>query len=45
MTNFLYLSLVQYKLDATGNIMRVEIDIVLGDASRKKLVKYLTRKV
>jgi hypothetical protein len=38
-------SLVQYKLDVSGNTCRVEVDIVLSDSSRKKLVKYLVRRV
>lgn len=37
------LSLEQFKLDPSGICIRVEIDLVLPDTSKKKLVKYLSR--
>lgn len=38
-------SLEQFKLDPNGMCIRVEIDLVLPDTSKKKLVKYLSRVV
>jgi hypothetical protein len=38
-------SLEQFKLEPNGAVIRVEIDLVLPDLSKKKLVKYLSRVV
>lgn len=36
-------SLEQFKLEPSGDVIRVEIDMVLPGLGKKKLVKYLTR--